>query len=154
MLPLKHPFNTTWLIPLDSLGELYCFSRTESFLVDLETRIDDVFGKTKFVDITFSYYDGGKITAKGAMELKFKKKSQGADDFVRINSYINIQSLEECLNRGYDVAYFCMVTDNSIYTCESVKGTTGDIFSMRNGYTSKVNLQISNPNCKGRKMLS
>lgn len=132
------------------VGELYCFSRTEMFLVDLETKIENINEKTKFIDITCYFYKDGVVTAKGAIELKFKKKSQGADDFARIDSYVDIEALEKCLERGFDIAYFGMITDNSIYTRKSAPMTTGDIFSMRNGYITPINTPITNPSCKGR----
>ncbi|AKG34991.1 hypothetical protein [Paenibacillus durus] len=72
--------------------------------------------------------DGSKLLAKGAMELKFKKKTQGAEDFARIDSYEDIECLEHCLDRNYETAYFCMIADNNIYSRESKLGTTGDIF--------------------------
>jgi hypothetical protein len=144
------PFQHYLANVIKNLGDLYCFSRTELFVVDLETKEPDFNGKTKYIDITFSFYDNGKIMAKGAMELKFKKKNQGADDFARIDSYVDIQSLEHCLERGYNVGYFCMIADYDIYARESGPGTTGDIFSMRNNYIPPINVPIQNPNCKGR----
>lgn len=144
------PFQHHLANIIKSVGDLYCFSRTEMFLVDLETKIDNIKQKTKFVDITCYFYKDGKVTSKGAIELKFKKKSQGADDFARIDSYVDIEALEKCLDYGFNVAYFGMITDNSIYTRKSAERTTGEIFSMRNGYTAPVNTPISNPNCKGR----
>lgn len=145
------PFQHYFANVIKSLGDLYCFSRSEVFLVDLETKEENIRGKNKYIDITFGFYDGVTLLAKGAMELKFKKKTQGADDFARIDAYEDIESLEHCLDQGYDTAYFCMIADYDIYLRESRPGTTGDIFSMRSGYVPPTNIPISNPNCKGRK---
>jgi hypothetical protein len=114
-LAKEAPFQHQFANVLRSVGELYCFSRTEMFLVDLETKEKNVFGKTKFVDITICFIENGKVTSSAAIELKFKKKSQGADDFARIDSYIDIVSLEEMKNRGYNKSYFYMITDDPIY---------------------------------------
>ena len=149
-LTKEAPFQHQFANILHSVGELHCFSRTEMFLVDLETKEKNVFGKTKFVDITICFLENGKVTSSAAIELKFKKRSQGAEDYARIDSYVDIASLEEMKNRGYNKSYFCMITDNSIYTKKSREGTTGEIFSMRNDYIPKQNEVISNPKCKGR----
>lgn len=149
-LTKEAPFQHQFANVLRSVGELYCFSRTEMFLVDLETKEPNVFGKTKFVDITICFLENGKVTSSAALELKFKKKSQGADDFARIDSYIDIASLEEMKNRSYDKSYFYMITDDPIYNKKSREGTTGEIFSMRDDYSPKANEVISNPKCKGR----
>lgn len=144
------PFQHYLANVIKSLGDLYCFSRTETFLVDLETKEENIRGRKKYIDITFGFYDGAKVLARGAMELKFKRKDQGADDFARIDSYQDIECLEVCLERDYDVAYFGMISDNKIYANPSRQGTTGQIFSMRSGYQIPVNTLITNPNCKGR----
>lgn len=144
------PFQHYFANVIKNLGDLYCFSRSEIFLVDLETKEKNIRGKNKYIDITFGFYDGSGTLARGAMELKFKKRSQGADDFARIDSYEDIESLEHCLDREYDIAYFCMIADYDIYSRGSRSGTTGDIFSMRNGYKAPVDIPIKNPKCKGR----
>jgi hypothetical protein len=56
----------------------------------LETKESLVASRSKYIDITCSFYEGKEIKAKAAIELKFKKKSQGADDFARIDSYVDI----------------------------------------------------------------
>lgn len=145
------PFQHHLANIIRDLGNLYCFSRSETFIVDLETKELNIRKKNKFIDITFGFYDGPKLLAKAAMELKFKKKIQGAEDFARIDSYQDIESLEYCLERGYSNAYFCMIADDLIYSKASKIATTGDIFSMREGYVTPINIPISNANCKGRK---
>ncbi len=144
--PFQHYFGHI----LKNIGDLYCFSRNEIFLVDLETKEEKLLGKNKYIDITIGFYENGKAKVKGAIELKFKKKSQGADDFARIDSYVDIQSLEHCLEKDYDISYFCMIADYDIYIKKSREGTTGQIFSMRNNYTPPINVPITNPKCKGR----
>jgi hypothetical protein len=145
--PFQHHFANN----LRVIGETFCFSKSETFLIDLETREEDLGGKRKYIDITLGFYDDGQPVAKAAIELKFKKRLQGADDFARIDSYSDIESLERCEERGYDLAYFFMISDFDIYTRESRPGTTGYIFSMRDGYTAPANKIFTNPHCKGRR---
>lgn len=144
--PFQHHFATI----IKTVGDLHCYKRSEQFIVDLETKEVSKYGNSTYVDITLEMYNESDLVSRAAIELKFKKKSQGADDFARIDSYIDIESLEYLKCNKYNKAYFFMITDNEIYTKESKKDTTGDIFSMRNGYTIPSNRVISNPNCKGR----
>lgn len=59
---------------------LYCTQRTDSFVVDLETKCLNIKGKSKYIDITCSFPDQN---VSCAVELKFKTKKQGAE--VRSN---------------------------------------------------------------------
>ncbi|MEG7895990.1 hypothetical protein P3W42_13560 [Bacillus paranthracis] len=144
------PFQHHLANNIRAIGESFCFRRSETFFVDLETKVDDLGGKRKYIDITVGFYDNDQVMAKAAIELKFKKRSQGADDFARIDAYSDIESLELCLEKGFDLGYFFMISDYDIFIKESRPGTTGDIFSMREGYTPPVNVVFQNPNCKGR----
>lgn len=144
--PFQHHFATI----IKTVGDLHCYKRSEQFIVDLETREVNKHGSPTYVDITLEMFNESDLVLRAAIELKFKKKSQGADDFARIDSYIDIESLEYLKNNRYNKAYFFMITDNEIYTKESRTDTTGDIFSMRDGYTVPMNRILTNPNCKGR----
>lgn len=148
------PFQHYFANVIKNLSDLYCFSRSERFVVDLETKESLLASKHKYIDITCSFYEGTKLVTRAAIELKFKKRTQGADDFARIDSYVDIEALEKCLDHGYDVAFFCMISDYDIYSRASREGTTGDIFSMRQGYTPPTNSPIHNPRCKGRSDVS
>lgn len=137
--PFQHNFGNI----LRQVGDLHCFSRTEQFYVDLEVREININGRNKYIDITCNLLENGVIISKSAIELKFKKKSQGADDEARIDAYSDIQSLEGCLNAGYDLAYFFMITDNGSYTKESKKlDSTAYSFSMCNNYITKSNFEL------------
>ncbi|MCK1996453.1 hypothetical protein MPH47_04230 [Psychrobacillus psychrodurans] len=145
--PFQHNFGNI----LRQVGDLYCFSRTEQFYVDLEVREENINGKTKYIDITCNLLKDGEIITKAAIELKFKKKSQGADDEARIDAYSDIHSLEGCIKSGYDLAYFFMITDNGAYTRKSKKlDSTAYIFSMCNDHVTTANLDLV-PKLKTRK---
>lgn len=150
-LTKEAPFQFHLATIIKEVGDLHCFSRSEMFSVDLETKESKESGKPNYVDITIEFTENGEVKSRGVLELKFKRRDQGADDLARIDSYIDIQSLERlCLNDNYDRGYFLMIADNDAYTKESRAGTTGEIFSMRNGYRTPTNTNINNPNCKSR----
>ncbi len=132
------PFQHNLANTLRTVGNLHCFSRTEQFFVDLEKREENLLEsrKAKYIDITCSYYEYGELVSSAAIELKFKRKYQGADDEARIDAYWDIQCLEKCLKKGYDLAYFMMISNYDLYTKKSREGSTGDTFSMRQGYTT------------------
>ncbi|PAE07785.1 hypothetical protein CHI12_09465 [Terribacillus saccharophilus] len=134
------PFQFHFADTINKVGNLYCFKRGESFSVDLETRKEGILGKNKYIDITCAFYNGEEApTASAAIELKFKKNSQGADDEARIDAYLDIQALEACEDH-FDLAYFFMITESEAYSKPSKKlGSTADIFSMRNNYIPPVN---------------
>ncbi|MFP7493984.1 hypothetical protein SFC66_09380 [Terribacillus saccharophilus] len=144
------PFQFHFADTINKVGNLYCFKRGESFSVDLETRMEGILGKNKYIDITCAFYHGGEIpTASAAIELKFKKNSQGADDEARIDAYLDIQALEACADH-FDLAYFFMITESAAYSKPSIKvGSTADIFSMRNDYSPPVD-KVLIPKLKSR----
>lgn len=79
----RHPirmeaqFQHHFAIILSAVGSLYCVERSDIFLVDLETRCEDVKGKAKYIDITCSFPNAD---VSCAIELKFKTKRQSAED--------------------------------------------------------------------------
>ncbi|MFJ6411917.1 hypothetical protein ACIQLG_03890 [Terribacillus saccharophilus] len=144
------PFQFHFADTINKVGNLYCFKRGESFSVDLETRKEGILGRNKYIDITCAFYNGEETpTASAAIELKFKKNSQGADDEARIDAYLDIQTLEACEDY-FDRAYFFMITESEAYSKPSKKeGSTADIFSMRNKYIPPVN-KVLIPKLKSR----
>ena len=85
---------------------------------------------------------------KASLELKFKTKLQGAQDFGRIDSYVDIEALEQSLERGYITGRFFMITDSTAYINKSKKGV-GTIFAMHKEHMSKPGIFQSKV-CKGR----
>ncbi|MCM3109976.1 hypothetical protein [Lederbergia lenta] len=137
------PFQHNFANIIKHIGDLHCFSRNEQFFVDLEEKESGILGKNKYIDIVCSLSIGEKRTSRAAIELKFKKKSQGADDEARIDAYADIQSLEHCLDKDYDLAYFFMITDNPAYTRVSVKlDSTASQFSIRDNFITPINIEL------------
>ncbi len=84
------PFQHHFAYVISSIGQAPCSTRDDLFFVDLETRIDKLKGKTKFLDITCGY---ANRNARCAIELKFKTARQGAQDYGRIDAFVDIQAL-------------------------------------------------------------
>jgi hypothetical protein len=139
------PFQHHFAQIIRSVGELYSINSDDLFKVDLETKVVDIRTKTKFYDISCQYY--GKI--KCAIELKFKLKRQGAEDWGRIDSYVDIESLELTTGNQFDFGKFYMITDDDLYVKKSKRGS-GTIYCMHDGYTSQKNKTLNSPTNKGR----
>ncbi|RYY00591.1 hypothetical protein EON78_00735 [bacterium] len=131
--PFQHHFSDI----IRQVGNLHCLSREDVFLVDLETRCDDVKGKNKYLDITCEFVNHIKC----AIELKFKKDSQGAQDHGRIDIYTDIEALELVCANLYNLGKFYAITDSAPYINESKKGV-GTIFPTHNGHITKLNNEI------------
>ncbi|HMT09044.1 MAG TPA: hypothetical protein PKA82_13645 [Pyrinomonadaceae bacterium] len=141
--PFQHHFANI----ISSVGGLYCIERADSFFVDLETKCENIKNKSKYLDITCSFSNSD---VKCAIELKFKTEKQGAQDFGRIDAYVDIEALEHaCKHAGYTFGKFYIITDSSVYTKESKRGV-GTQFPMHNEFESPINHAFSYPSCKGR----
>lgn len=140
------PFQHHLANIISTLGGLYCIERADTFFVDLETKCENIKNKSKYLDITCSF--GNDVRC--AIELKFKTEKQGAQDFGRIDAYVDIEALEHaCKHAGYAFGKFYMITDSSTYTKESKRGV-GTEFPMHHGFESSINHSFPSPSCKGR----
>ena len=83
-----------------------------------------------------------------AIELKFKTKKQGAEDWGRIDSYQDISHLETLKNKGYHSGFFFMITDDHLYLKQSKRGT-GVMFPMHEKAITPCNIELI-PTSKGR----
>lgn len=144
------PFQFHFANVLNSLGNLYCLSREGIFAVDLETKLDGVKGKTKYIDITCAFLNAD---VSCAIELKYKTAKQGAQDHGRIDAYTDIEAVEIATQKGYDLGRFFMITDSSTYLYKSTKGV-GTVFAMHEGHTPAMNLAINYTKSKGREHVS
>ena len=141
------PFQHYFAHIISVIGEQCCTKRDDIFVVDLETRIDDVKGKTKYIDITCSFL---KENVSCAIELKFKTAQQSAQDYGRIDAFVDIEALEiACDKHGYDIGRFYMITDSTAYIKQSNRGV-GTIFTTFDGAVTKPNSVFHCPNSKGR----
>lgn len=138
------PFQHHFADIIRQVGNLHCLSREDVFLVDLETQCKNVKGKTKYLDITCEFVN--QIMC--AIELKFKKESQGAQDHGRIDIYSDIEALELVCMENFNVGKFYTITDSPPYINQSKKGV-GTIFPTHNGYVTELNKEIISTS-KGR----
>lgn len=142
--PFQHHFANI----IESVGSLYCLTRDDTFTIDLETKCENIRNKSKWFDITCEFVDNIKC----AIELKYKLKRQGAQDWGRIDAYVDIESLEIAVLKKnlFDVGKFYMITDDTAYINESIRGSSGTIFCLHDGYETKPNIELNTPNNKGR----
>jgi len=141
------PFQHHFAQIIRSVGELYSINESDLFKVDLETKLENIKGKSKYVDITCQF---DKIIKCG-IELKFKLKRQGAQDWGRIDAYVDIESLEIAVlnEKAFDLGKFYMITDDTAYINQSKRGS-GTIYCLHDGYETKPNKELNTPNNKGR----
>ncbi|QDV15626.1 hypothetical protein Pan153_02420 [Gimesia panareensis] len=123
------PFQHYFAHIISTIGESYCTKRNDIFLVDLETKIDDIKGKSKYLDITCSFPNENSSCA---IELKFKTSRQGAQDHGRIDAFVDIEALELVCNQSFDIGRFYMITDSTPYIKKSKKGV-GTVFTTHDG---------------------
>ncbi len=128
---------------LKSLGQLYEFSSSERFVIDLEKRIDGLgeTAKSRNVarcDITIAFTSGNKILAQAFLELKYFKasddpKSAEATKDNRYGLFLDLENLERyrTLSKGQDTAPLCYeiaVAQNGTYANPNSRSglNTGD----------------------------
>ncbi|WP_299716642.1 hypothetical protein [uncultured Tenacibaculum sp.] len=126
------PFQHHFAQIIRNVGNLYSIAEKDLFKVDLETKCDNVKGKSKYIDISCEFVD----QIKCAIELKFKTARQGAQDHGRIDAYIDIEALEIVTKGQFDLGKFYMITDSTPYINQSVKGV-GTVFATHNGFVTE-----------------
>lgn len=142
------PFQHHFAQIIREVGNLYCLSEKDLFKVDLETKCEDVRGKSKYIDITCSFVD----QVKCAIELKFKTAKQGAQEHGRIDVYLDLEALEHVKGEHYDMTRFYMITDSTAYIKQSKRGV-GTVFSTHEGHTTAPG-QTLQYDSKGRENVS
>jgi len=138
------PFQHHFAEIIRQVGNLHCLTREDVFLVDLETQCKDIKGKTKYLDITCEFVN--QIGC--AIELKFKKASQGAQDHGRIDIYVDIEALELVCKDKFDIGKFYVITDSAPYVNQSKVGV-GTVFPTHHGHITEPNKEFWT-NSKGR----
>jgi hypothetical protein len=140
--PFQHYFGHI----LSIVGETFCSSREDRFVVDLEERVLGIKDKSKFIDIVCGFKNSNTYCA---IELKFKTNNQGAQDFGRIDSYVDIEAVELAIEKkNYAMGFFFIVTDSTAYIKPSRIGV-GTIFPLHDGAIISPGI-FSAPKCKGR----
>lgn len=140
------PFQHHFADIINKVGNLHCFSREDVFYTDLETKFANLKheNKNKYIDITCEYYNKSRC----AIELKFKKQSQGAQDHGRIDIFLDLEAVELACKDVYDIGRLFVITDSRPYVNQSVRGV-GTIFPTHNGYKIIPNFPY-NSTSKGR----
>jgi len=141
------PFQHYFAHIISIVGEQYCTRRDDIFIVDLETKLNNIKGKKKYIDITCSFL---KQNISCAIELKFKTAQQGAQDHGRIDAFTDIEAIEiACNNYNYTIGRFYMITDSTAYIKKSTRGV-GTVFTTYDGARINPNSTFHCPNSIGR----
>lgn len=123
------PFQHYFAHIISTIGESFCSKRSDTFFVDLETKRENIKGKSKYLDITCGFPNQNSSCA---MELKFKTSRQGAQDHGRIDAFIDIEALEIVCTNEFNIGRFYMITDSLPYINKSKKGV-GTVFRTHDG---------------------
>lgn len=147
-IPTEAPFQHYFAHIISTIGETFCTSREDKFVVDLEDRIEGIRGRSKFIDIVCGFQNTQTYCA---IELKLKTASQGAQDFGRIDSYLDIEAVELALQaKGFSFGLFFIITNSTAYINPSKVGV-GTVFPMHEGARISPGLySAANIKCKGR----
>jgi len=119
------PFQHHFAQIIKNVGDLYSIESNDLFKVDLESKIGNVKGKSKYYDISCQFVD----RIKCVIELKFKLKRQGAQDWARIDSYVDIEALEFVVPQYFNFGKFYFITDDTAYINKSTRGGSGTTFA-------------------------
>ncbi len=108
--------------------ELLTIDKHERFVVELEKNLGDKKDKN-YVDICVEYHKNGSLdeprhTEQYHIELKFKKKNQGAEPQNVIECFKDIYNLEQLANTNKEIkfCYFIFLTDHKLYTEKADEG--------------------------------
>ena len=150
------PFQHYFAHIISTIGDTYCITRTEKFMVDLEVKLegknnnDEV--KKSYIDITCGFSRGGKDSQeKTAIELKFKTKKQGASNDGKNNVFQDIERLEKTINEpSFGQGRFYMITDLQTYANKSKKGL-GTVFRIHDGAETQANEEFYYPDSTSKK---
>ena len=142
------PFQHHFAQIIRTVGELYSINENDLFKVDLETKVTNDKGKSKYFDLSCQFLNQKRC----GIELKFKLKRQGAQDWGRIDAYVDIESLEISVfhQNKFDFGKFYMITDDSTYINKSLRGSSGTTFCLHDGYETTPEKELNTPNNKGR----
>lgn len=122
------PFQHHFAQIIRNIGNLYSIAEKDLFKVDLETKCENINGKSKYIDVSCEFVD----QIKCAIELKFKTAQQGAQDHGRIDAYVDINALEQVTESLFHSGKFYMITNSTTYINQSKKGV-GTVFATHNG---------------------
>ena len=150
------PFQHYFAHIISTIGDTYCITRSEKFMVDLEVKLegknnnDEV--KKSYIDITCGFSRGEEDSQeKTAIELKFKTKSQGAPNDTRNLVFQDIKRLENARKEdSFSQGRFYMITDLQTYANKSKKGL-GTVFRIHDGAETQANEEFYYPDSTSKK---
>ncbi len=144
------PFQHHFADIINKVGNLFCLTREDAFYTDLETKFPSLKfeNKNKYIDITCEFYKKSKC----AIELKFKKESQGAQDHGRIDIFQDLETVELACKEVFNIGKLYVITDSKPYINQSVRGV-GTVFPTHNGYKTIPNVPYVSTS-KGRDNIS
>lgn len=144
------PFQHHFADIINKVGNLFCLTREDAFYTDLETKFLNLKfeNKHKYIDITCEFYKKSKC----AIELKFKKESQGAQDHGRIDIFQDLEAVELACKEVFNIGKLYVITDSKPYINQSIRGV-GTIFPTHNGYKTIPNVPYISTS-KGRDNIS
>ena len=150
------PFQHYFAHIISTIGDTYCITRTEKFMVDLEVKLEvknnNNKSKRNYIDITCGFSRGGQEPKeKTAIELKFKTKSQGAPNDTRNLVFQDIKRLENARKEdSFSQGRFYMITDLQTYANKSKKGL-GTVFRTHDGAETQANEEFYYPDSTSKK---
>jgi hypothetical protein len=125
---------------IEQMGSLHCYSKEETFHVDLEYTVpkQDGFNKKAEIDIICELYNfQSNSSVRAGIELKHTTKSGDATDMGRIGSYTDIHRLEklkELKSEKFEVCRFYMLANRMAYVQKGQPKTSGEDFPTYQGY--------------------
>ena len=150
------PFQHYFAHIISTIGDTYCITRTEKFMVDLEVKLEvknnNNKSKRNYIDITCGFSRGGQEPKeKTAIELKFKTETQGAQNEARINVFRDVERLEKAKSEhSFAQGRFYMITDLQTYANKSKKGL-GTVFRIHDGAETQANEEFYYPDSTSKK---
>ena len=147
------PFQHYFAHIISTIGDTYCITRTEKFMVDLEVKLEvknnNNKSKRNYIDITCGFSRGGKEPKeKTSIELKFKTETQGAQNEARISVFRDVERLEKAKKEhSFVQGRFYMITDHQVYVNESKTGV-GTVFATHDGARTQANHEFHYPDSK------
>lgn len=130
---LERNFQFHFADILKTIGELHCVKADEIFHV----RLEETLRSGEHIDIVCYYEDSKKC----GIELKFKTKTQSAEDLGCIGAYKDIKRLESFIDVSdqenqkscFVCGHFFMITNHSLYLKKPSAGSVRDLFPIHQG---------------------
>jgi len=136
---------------LHQIGNTYCFSKSESFHVELEVPFTSATllmkSKTKkaLIDLVVTFQDlqHPEQTVKAAIELKHYQAKNQREPNNRYDAFMDLKNLEAYVDaKQADIGAFILITDHIHYIIKPKSSQTND-FDLSHGATYKYGTVLS-----------